>query len=116
MRVQQQNQRLRLRIDEAELKQLLAGEVVGNITRWPDTSEVQSMKLGERLDWQRRQEGWRMTLPASEVRELAERLPSREGLNWTLTVSDADALRILFDVDVRDSARRRYPRHGLSGD
>jgi hypothetical protein len=34
-------------------------------------------------------------------------LPSRDGLSFELAVPAGDALRILFDVDVRDSVRRR---------
>jgi hypothetical protein len=116
MRVQQQNQRLRLRIEEAELRQLLAGEVVLNTICWPGRRETQTIELADRLDWQDQPNGWRMRLPDAEVRELAARLPSREGLHWTLPVPQAEPLRILFDVDVRDSARRRYPRRSSSSE
>lgn len=109
MRVQQQSQSLRLRIDEAELARLLAGDAVQNETCWPDGRiERQRLALAEQLDWQRDGDGWRVTLPASEVHALAARLPSRDGLSWEIPVPGGEALRILFDVDVRDSARKRH--------
>ncbi|HET7663008.1 MAG TPA: hypothetical protein VFK31_05140 [Rhodanobacteraceae bacterium] len=109
MRVQQQNQSLRLRIDEAELARLLADDAVQNETCWPDGRiERQRLTLAEQLDWQRDDDGWCVTLPASEVHTLAARLPSRDGLSWEMPVSGKEALRILFDVDVRDSTRKRH--------
>lgn len=102
MRVQQQGQALRLRIDEAELARLLAGEAVDNTTRWPDgRAEAQRVALAEAARWQRADDGWRVELPQAEVRALAARLPSREGIAFAL-----EGLDVTFDVDVRNSARR----------
>lgn len=102
MRVQQQGQALRLRIDEAELARLLAGEAVENITRWPDGRvEAQRVALADAAQWQRADDGWCVELPQDDVRALAARLPSRDGLAFAL-----DGLDVTFDVDVRDSARR----------
>jgi len=102
MRVQQRQQSLRLRIDEAELARLLAGEAVENAMRWPDGRvEVQRVALTEAAGWLRTDDGWRVQLPQAEVRALAARLPSRDGLAFAL-----DGLDVAFDVDVRDSARR----------
>jgi hypothetical protein len=109
MRVQQQGQSLRLRIDEAELATLLAGGTVENATRWPDgRQERQRLALAAQPDWRRDDEGWRLELTDTAVRELAARLPSRDGLPFELAVPGGDALRVLFDVDVRDSARQRH--------
>jgi len=114
MRVQQQEQSLRLRIDEAELASLLAGDTVENATRWPDgRTERQQLALAAQSDWQRDDEGWRLALADAAVRELAARLPSRDGLSFELDVPGGAALRILFDVDVRDSVRQR--RAGKEG-
>lgn len=102
MRVQQQGQALRLRIDEAELSRLLEGGTVENITRWPDGRvEAQRVALADAALWQRTDDGWRVELPHADVRALAARLPSRDGLAFAL-----DGLDVAFDVDVRDSARR----------
>lgn len=102
MKVQQQGQALRLRIDEAELARLLAGEVVENATRWPDGRvQAQRVVLAAATAWQRGDDGWCVQLPAAEVRALASRLPSRDGLGFAL-----HGLDLSFDVDVRDSARR----------
>ncbi len=112
MRVQQQKQSLRVRIDESELALLLAGGTALNETHWPDGRvERQRVVLADRFDWRRDPVGWCVTLPESEVHALASRLPSRAGLSWTMPVPNRDAtLQILFDVDVRDSARKRLEK------
>lgn len=112
MRVQLTGQTLRLRVDEPELQRLLQGEGVDNTTRWPDgETGQQRLTLGDDAAWQRTAEGWTVTLPTAEVRALAERLPSREGLTFALAVPQHDdPLQLCFDVDVRDSTRRRYGR------
>ncbi|SFS14195.1 hypothetical protein SAMN05216570_3035 [Dyella sp. OK004] len=110
MKIQLQEQSLRLRIDEAELAQLLAGTAVGNQTRWPDGRvEHQQLALGDRDGWQRDGDGWRVTMNDTEVRAFAARLPSRDGLSLRLPVPDGEPLQLLFDVDVRDSVRHRRP-------
>jgi hypothetical protein len=113
MKVQQQGQTLRLRIDEAELAVLLAGGAVENATRWPDgRNENQQLRLATQHGWQRSGDGWRIELAEAAVRELAARLPSRDGLSFELTAPAGDALTVLFDVDVRDSVRQRYTNKG----
>lgn len=107
MRVQQRGQSLRLRIDEAELARLLAGDTVENATRWPDGRiERQQLALAGLPGWQRTEAGWRMWLPADAVRVLAARLPSRDGLSFEVPVAADGSMQVVFDVDVRDSARR----------
>lgn len=110
MRVQLQGQALRLRIDEAELARLLAGETVTNATYWPDGDRgLQQLILGSDNGWHRADDGWRVTLADADVRALAARLPSREGLRVEIAGRDGTRLKVLFDVDVRDSTHRRFP-------
>ncbi len=107
MKIQLQQQALRLRIDETELAQLLAGTSVVNVTHWPDARvERQQLRLDAQSGWQRNVDGWCIALCDAAVRELAARLPSRDGLSFELPCADGDTLHVLFDVDVRDSARR----------
>lgn len=112
MKVQLQGQTLRLRIDEAELAQLLEGASVGNRTHWPDGRvEEQRLVLGHAHGWQRGADGWQVMLSDTEVRAFAARLPSRDGLEIVLPVPGGEPLQLLFDVDVRDSVRhRRQPK------
>jgi hypothetical protein len=108
MRVQLEAQTLRLRIDEAELAQLLAGSVAENRTQLPDgRTEIQQLRLASHLNWQRHDATWHIGLPESDVRALSERLPSREGLHFDLSITGGGSLQVLFDVDVRDSTRQR---------
>jgi hypothetical protein len=104
MRVQMEGQTLRLRIDEAELAQLLAGNSAENRTCLPDGCiEIQQLRLAARLEWQRDGATWRI----AQVHALSARLPSREGLHFDLPTPNGATLQIAFDVDVRDSTRRR---------
>ncbi len=111
MKLQIQAQHLRVRVDEDELAQLLAGETVMGTTLF---GEAFSMKYALRLVAQPQAElggtsdAWELILPEMPVREHAARLPTREGLRFLMpTGTDSDPLELLFDVDVRDSVRRR---------
>ena len=109
MKVQLQGQQMRLRVDEDELAELLDGNEVFDATVVDEAfamrrglvlgDDVGASLLGDA-------ESWRIALPHSDVRALAARLPSRDGLRFTLPGS-AEPLELLFDVDVRDSVRRR---------
>lgn len=114
MKLQIQAQHLRVRVDEDELAQLLAGEPVMEVTLFGDAfalmyrlrlaSLTQPVLSGSA-------DAWIIALPDADVREHAARLPTREGLRFQLsTGTDSDPLELLFDVDVRDSARRRLKR------
>jgi hypothetical protein len=112
MRVQLEGQTLRLRIDEAELAQLLAGTAVENCTRLPDGRiEIQRLRLAALLGWRRDDAVWHIDVPESDVRALSARLPSREGLHFDLPRPHGEMLQLLLDVDVRDSARHRLHKH-----
>ncbi|TCV95941.1 hypothetical protein EC912_102286 [Luteibacter rhizovicinus] len=110
MRVQLQGHTVRLRIDEDELSELLGGVSIIGTTAFGSLFLMRyAVSLHEgrtcRLDGQAAD--WRIDLPDAEVRELASRLPSKEGLIFDVPTGGIDAMRILFDVDVKDSARRR---------
>ncbi len=108
MRVQHQGQKLRLRINEDELQDLLAGQTLANRTCWPDdTASAQRLTLGEANGWRRDSDGWTVSLAEAPVRELASRLPSKDGIEFELDAGGAKPLHVLFDIDAKDSARRR---------
>lgn len=110
MKLQFDGQQLRVRIDEDELGALLRGDAVNAVTQ---AGEAFALHLALQLHAQveARLEGpaerCQLHLPDAAVRELAARLPTREGLKFNVPGSAPDkALALLFDVDVRDSARR----------
>lgn len=110
MKLQLEGQQWRVRVDEDELGRLLGRETVA----------VESHAAGRfRLYGAVRLHGdpaatlegdaarWTLTLPEAPVRELAGRLPTRDGLRFELAAASPEhALQVRFDVDVRDSARR----------
>lgn len=86
---------------------VLAGETLCNETHWPDgLSSSQQVVLATSHSWRRVDNGWRTQLAEAAVRDLASCLPSRDGLQVALSVPNNATLVVLFDVDVRDSAKQ----------
>lgn len=111
MKLQIENQHLRLRVDESELAKLLGGERIESRTHFGRafpvaftlwlTDDAEASITGQ-------PDAWHMQVPRVAVVAHAERLPTREGLRFILSTGDSsEPLTVLFDVDVRDSARRR---------
>ncbi|MBJ6978272.1 hypothetical protein [Luteimonas sp. MC1895] len=110
MKVQLQGQSLRLRIDEDELARLLDGGVVANETRAPGAALGHFLRIveGAAATFAVGSDGWHIGLPDEDLRGYVSGLPSRDALEFTLGGGDA-ALALVFEVDVRDSVRRRGP-------
>jgi hypothetical protein len=111
MKLQIEGQKLRIRIDEDELARLLAGEALETRTGFTDAFAISfavRATQGDAATFIGEADAWRIGLPEAGLREHAARLPTREGLRYTLAGKDAnDTLQLLFDVDVRDSVRHR---------
>lgn len=112
MKWQIENQHLRIRIGEDELARLLSGQVLEARTRFAGvfvTHGVLCLGPCDAPTLSGRADAWRIALPEAAVRAHATRLPSRDGLRYMLAGKrPGQALELLFDVDVRDSARRRH--------
>ncbi|GGK09354.1 hypothetical protein [Luteimonas terricola] len=110
MKVQLQGQSLRLRIGEDELAWLLAGETIGNDTQAGSAALRQRLRIvpGDAAVLAVDAGEWAFSLPEAAVRDYVARLPCRDALEFELP-GDGDALRLSFEVDVRDSVRRRGP-------
>ena len=109
MKVQLQGQSLRLRIGEDELARLLAGERVDNVTGAGAGAVLRqglAMVQGDAPTFAADGDGWRFGLPEAAVRDYVARLPCRDALEFTFEGGDAP-LALSFEVDVRDSVRRR---------
>lgn len=110
MKLQIGGQRLRLRIDEDELRQLLDGGSVGSSTRLgAGLVFAASLQLhdGARPGLHADAAHWRLRLPRAALLDYVARLPCREGCDFSLAVDDGDPLRVSVEVDVRDSIRTR---------
>ena len=110
MKIQLQGQGMRLRISEAELARLQAGETVENLTRLPGGAACRHALrkvAGAQAALQAEAGGWTFLLPADPLQAYVARLPCRDGLRFRLAVADDDAIEIDFEVDVRDSVRSR---------
>ncbi|MDE2154399.1 MAG: hypothetical protein KGJ32_00675 [Xanthomonadaceae bacterium] len=113
MKLQIDGQRLRVRIDEDELASLLAGGMLEVRTQFASVFAIRCalrLTTGDDAALEGSADAWRLDLPDTAVRAHAARLPTREGLRFALPgKGDSDTLELLFDVDVRDSVRRRRP-------
>lgn len=111
MKLQISRQTLRVRIGEDELAQLLDGQTVQARTQFAQAFAIGfALRLTshDHAGLSGRSDDWQLALPMRPVAELASRLPAREGLRFELAgKTEADALELLFEVDVRDSAKRR---------
>ncbi len=110
MKLQMHNHNLRIRIAEAELTRLLAGDAVDNLTVLGPSIQLQQTVRLDEIDTPSLQGTvslWTLSLPAATVREYAQRLPTKEGLQFELGIPDGPNLGLRFDVDVRDSVRQR---------
>ena len=120
MKLQIEGQHLRVRINEDELARLLAGRMLEACTQFAEAfafSCLVCLVPADDAGFAGEPARWRVSLPAPAIREHAARLPAREGLRFVLPgPAGMQALELLFDVDVRDSARRRRqpgrPGHG----
>ena len=111
MKLQIEGQKLRVRIDEAELARLLAGGTLQARTGFADAFAIRfalRATQGNDAVFCGQADAWQIRLPEAALREHAARLPTREGLRYTLAgKAIEDSLELLFDVDVRDSVRHR---------
>jgi hypothetical protein len=118
MKLQIHGQQVRLRIDEDELQQLRDGSMLSSSTHLPGGTIFRFLlELSADTDASMivTAASWRIALPTAAVDAYVGRLPCRDGLDFVLPVA-ADAKAVLglaFEVDVRDSVRRRgvAPRH-----
>ncbi|MBB3226033.1 hypothetical protein FHW69_000623 [Luteibacter sp. Sphag1AF] len=110
MKVQLQGHTVRLRIDEDELSELLSGVSIIGTTAFGSLFLMRyalSLHAHPHCRIGGQAADWRIDLPEAEVREFSTRLPSKEGLIFDMPTAGVDAMRVLFDVDVKDSVRRR---------
>jgi hypothetical protein len=111
MKLQVDGQKLRVRIDEAELARLLDGHALQSVTLFGDAFSIRvtiELEDGEVASLTGEASAWRIAIPATALQQHATQLPSRDGLHFMLSgQTQAAALELLFDVDVRDSVRRR---------
>lgn len=111
MKLQIEAQKLRVRVDEDELTRLLTGAPVESHTRFAAAFHMQvTLTLTTQADasLSGQPQAWLIALPRAAVCEHAASLPNRDGLRFTLAGACGEPpLELLFDVDVRDSARRR---------
>ncbi|AOD15018.1 hypothetical protein VB151_11605 [Xanthomonas fragariae] len=119
MKIQIEGQHLRFRIDEAELAELLDGRSVDNLSRLPSVQGARLVRHSVRLTSGHpacncATDHWQLSVSRDALEEHARQLPSRDGLSFSFDAGAGHAelmtLRVTFDIDVRDSARKRFPK------
>ncbi|GAB2785115.1 DUF7009 family protein [Dyella kyungheensis] len=110
MKLQIENQSLRVRVNEDELAQLLTERPLQASTRFTrDMTLSCTLRAvpGAAARFGGQPDAWTIDLPLDDVRAHAARLPTREGLLFELESGEGEPLELRFDVDVRDSVRHR---------
>ncbi|MCC4598699.1 hypothetical protein JWH11_06170 [Xanthomonas melonis] len=119
MKIQIEGQHLRFRIDEAELATLLAGQSVDNLSRLPSGQGARLVRhtvslTGGHAACNCATDHWQLSVPRDALEAHARRLPSRDGLRFSFDAgaghAEHMALQVTFDIDVRDSARKRLAK------
>lgn len=109
MRVQLEEDTIRVRIDEDELSELLQDIALLGSTAFGraftmryaiDATDNGCILSGTAHEW-------RMEVPREALLDLQSRLPSKDGLVFDIPGYDTVATTVRFDVDVKDSLRRR---------
>jgi hypothetical protein len=110
MRVQLENDTIRVRIDEDELTELLQDVALLGSTAFGtvftmryavDATDAVVCELSGNAH------EWRLEVPRLALVDLQSRLPSKDGLVFDIPGYDTVATTVRFDVDVKDSLRRR---------
>jgi hypothetical protein len=110
MRVQLEKDTIRVRIDEDELDELLQDVALLGSTAF---GAVFTMRYaidatdGAVCALSGDAHEWRMEVPRAALEELRARLPSKDGLTFDIPGHGSVATTVRFDVDVKDSLRRR---------
>lgn len=119
MKIQIEGQQVRFRIDEAELAELLAGRTVDNASRLPSGQGARLVRhsvslTGGHAACNCATDHWQLLVPRDALEEHARQPPRRDGLQFTFDAgaghAEATTLQVTFDVDVRDSTRKRFSR------
>ena len=115
MKLQVQEQSLRVRVTEAELQELLSGSPLRLDLRF-DGLNLFALEAATGHETSLRSGAvWRLRLSEAALRVYAGTLPRRDALVAGLTGSGGEPLRLEFEVDVRDSVKVRGPRKGGAG-
>lgn len=110
MRVQLENDTIRVRIDEDELAELLDNVALLGSTAFGTVFTMRYAIDATVTDaWELSGDAheWRLEVPRTALVDLHARLPSKDGLAFQIPGHGTVATMVRFDVDVKDSLRRR---------
>lgn len=106
MKVQFETGRIRLRVSNAELTRLHAGESLDAALAWPGVTWRLDVGLGDMLEAVATPAAVVLRLPRADADALASRLPARDGLRYTVELPTGP-LDLRFEVDLHDGRRPR---------
>lgn len=110
MKLQINGQQWRLRISEDELQRLHEGRALVSTSSLPGNTAFRfELELVPALQARVSKDGdsWKFSLPTASVDAYVQRLPCRDGVDFVLPGGTDVPLQVVFEVDVRDSVRRR---------
>ena len=110
MKLQVGGQHWRVRINEDELTRLRDGQPLVSTSTLPGNAVLRfelELVPGSQASVASDGGSWKISLPTASVDAYVQRLPCRDGVEFTFPVTGDAALELVFEVDVRDSVRRR---------
>lgn len=113
MKLQISDQQWRVRVNEDELQRLREGHVLTSTSALADDAVLRfvvELVPAPQASVGRDGGSWKFSLPAAAIDAYVARLPCREGVDFVLPGGTGAALQLTFEVDVRDSVRRRGAR------
>jgi hypothetical protein len=115
VKLQLQSGSLRVRVDEAELAQLLAGGQLALSLGDPAAPLFRlQLELADGLHFEGGRD-WRLSLPRAEVESYRDTLPNKAARRFLIDGEANPPLALDFEVDVRDSLQHRGPRRRQPG-
>jgi len=105
MKVQFETARLRVRVGNAELAALRAGDTLAIAIDWPGRPWRLALAAGDGLALDSSGETVTLVLPSADLDTLAARLPARDGLRYALELPSGP-LELRFEVDLHDGRAR----------
>ncbi|GGZ54604.1 hypothetical protein GCM10008101_04860 [Lysobacter xinjiangensis] len=105
MKVQFESGRLRLRVGNAELAALRAGDTLAVALDWPGRPWRLALDAGDSLGFEITARDVTLALPRADLDALAARLPARDGLRYALELPSGP-LELRFEVDLHDGRVR----------
>ena len=107
MNIRLSNREIRFRISYEEFARLKNGETLNEETAFPyETSLSYSIKRSKNYDCRFHENSLILHVPESYIQLLEKKLPSKDGLEEEISVSQGTSLKLSLEVDVKTKRKK----------